>query len=38
MDEGRLDLKHEYAYLFFDEERRIIAHRLAQAGYQPPRR
>ena len=42
-DEGRLDLtmealvlKTEYADLFSDEERRIAAHRLAQAGYQGP--
>lgn len=40
-EEGRLDLtmealvlKPEYADLFSDEERRIAAHRLAQAGYQ----
>lgn len=40
-DEGRLDLtvealvlKPEYADLFSDEERRIAAHRLAEAGYQ----
>jgi hypothetical protein len=40
-DEGRLDLtvealvlKPEYADLFSEEERRIAAHRLAEAGYQ----
>jgi hypothetical protein len=40
-DEGRLDLtvealvlKPEYSQLFSDEERRVAAHRLAQAGYQ----
>ena len=40
-DEGRLDLtmealvlKPEYAELFSADERRIAAHRLAQAGYQ----
>jgi hypothetical protein len=43
-DEGRLDLtvealvlKPEYAQLFSDEERRVAAHRLAQAGYQSVR-
>lgn len=42
--EGRLDLtmealvlRPEYTELFADEERRIAAHRLAEAGYQPPR-
>jgi hypothetical protein len=42
--EGRLDLtmealvlRPEYTELFSDEERRIAAHRLAEAGYQPPR-
>jgi hypothetical protein len=40
-EEGRLDLtvealvlRPEYATLFTDEERRIAAHRLAEAGYQ----
>lgn len=43
-EEGRLDLtmeavvlKPEYTELFSDEERRVAAHRLAEAGYQPPR-
>lgn len=43
-EEGRLDLtmealvlRAEYAELFSDEERRVAAHRLAEAGYQPPR-
>ena len=42
-EEGRLDLtmealvlRPEYAELFTDDERRIAAHRLAEAGYQPP--
>jgi hypothetical protein len=42
-EEGRLDLtmealvlRPEYAELFSDEERRVAAHRLAEAGYQPP--
>lgn len=42
-EEGRLDLtmealvlRPEYAELFTDEERRVAAHRLAEAGYQPP--
>lgn len=42
-EEGRLDLTVEavvlqpkYAGLFTDDERRIAAHRLAQAGYQSP--
>lgn len=41
-EEGRLDLtmealvlRPEYAELFTDEERRVAAHRLAEAGYQP---
>ena len=41
-EEGRLDLtmealvlKPEYAELFTDDERRVAAHRLAEAGYQP---
>lgn len=43
-EEGRLDLtmealvlRPEYTTLFTDEERRVAAHRLAEAGYQPPR-
>ncbi len=43
-EEGRLDLtmealvlRPEYAELFSDEERRVAAHRLAEAGYQPTR-
>ena len=43
-EEGRLDLtmealvlRPEYTELFSDEERRVAAHRLAEAGYQPPR-
>jgi len=43
-EEGRLDLtmealvlKPEYTALFSDEERRVAAHRLAEAGYPPPR-
>lgn len=42
-EEGRLDLtmealvlKPEYTALFSDEERRVAAHRLADAGYQAP--
>jgi hypothetical protein len=42
-EEGRLDLtmealvlRPEYTSLFSDEERRVAAHRLAEAGYQPP--
>lgn len=42
-EEGRLDLtmealvlKPEYAELFTAEERRVAAHRLAEAGYLPP--
>jgi hypothetical protein len=42
--EGRLDLtmealvlRPEYAELFSEEERRTAAHRLAEAGYEPPR-
>jgi len=41
-EEGRLDLtmealvlRPEYAELFTEEERRVAAHRLAEAGYQP---
>lgn len=41
-EEGRLDLtmealvlRPEYAELFSEEERRVAAHRLAEAGYQP---
>lgn len=43
-DEGRLDLtvealvlKPEYAQLFIEPERQTAAHRLARAGYRPPR-
>lgn len=43
-EEGRLELtmealvlRPEYTTLFTDEERRVAAHRLAEAGYQPPR-
>lgn len=43
-EEGRLELtmeahvlRPEYTELFSDEERRVAAHRLAEAGYQPPR-
>ena len=43
-EEDRLDLtmealvlRPEYAELFTDEERRVAAHRLAEAGHQPPR-
>lgn len=43
-EEGRLDLtmealvlRSEYTTLFTDEERRVAAHRLAEAGYEPPR-
>jgi len=42
-EEGRLDLtmealvlRPEYTELFSEEERRVAAHRLAEAGYQPP--
>jgi hypothetical protein len=31
-----LVLRSEYSTLFSEEERRIAAHRLAEAGYQPP--
>jgi hypothetical protein len=41
-EEGRLDLsvealvlRHDYAPLFTEDERRIAAHRLAESGYQP---
>jgi hypothetical protein len=43
-DEHRLDLtmealvlKPEFAELFTEDERSVAAHRLARAGYQPPR-